>query len=196
MASSSSAVAWLSAANEQMAEHHAAQAKRKAEEAAEEEEGVEEAVAEEAVAEEEAAEEAVPAAGSGSFLDDPKPASGEPTACSGPGPWGQKGKSSRPAAVAKPKSQSASSSLMAPPPPPPLPLGVPMPDLPGGGPPSWTWVAGHEKGLDHEHEYELQMNFEPKEAEQACQVDDEPFGCSCWLYITFVSCLVCDQMSC
>jgi hypothetical protein len=189
MASSSSAVDWLSSAKEQMADHHAAQAKRKAEEAAEEE-GVEEAAAEE-----EAAEEAVQAAGSRSFLDDPKPASGEPTACSGAGPWGQKGKSSRPAAVAKPKSQSASSSLMAPPPPPPLPLGVPMPDLPGGGPPSWTWVAGHVKGLDHEHEYELQMNFEP-EAEQACQVDEEPFGCSCWLYITFVSCLVCDQMSC
>jgi hypothetical protein len=190
MASSSSAVAWLSAANEQMAEHHAAQAKRKAEEAAEEEEGVEEAVAEEAVAEEEAAEGAVPAAGSGSFLDDPKPASGKPT---GPGAWGQKGQSSRPAA--KPKSQAASSSLMAPPPPPPLPLRVSLPDLSGGGPPSWTWVAGHVKGMDDQHEYELQMNFEPG-AEQACQVDDEPFGCSCWLYITFVSCLVCDQMSC
>ena len=199
-----------------MADHHAAQAKRKAEEAAEEEEGVEEAVAEEAVAEEEAAEEAVQAAGSRSFLDDPKPASGEPTACSGPGPWGQKGKSSRPAAVAKPKSQSASSSLMAPPPPPPLPHGwkreevpapatppeeemvgtIPMPHLVSESPPSWNFLLRHEKEKEHTYEYELQMDYEPDQAELASQVADEPFGCSCWLYIALVSCLVCDQMSC
>ena len=211
MSSSSSAIDWLAAPREQMAAHKAAQAKRKAEEAAEKE-GVEEAAAEE-----EAAEEAVQAAGSRSFLDDPKPASGEPTACSGAGPWGQKGKSSRPAAVAKPKSQSASSSLMAPPPPPPLPHGwkreevpspvtptdprlqvgtIPMPHLPGGGPPSWEFLLLHEKDKDLTYQYELQMNYEPGEAEHASQVADEPFGCSCWLYIALVSCLVCDQMSC
>jgi hypothetical protein len=195
-----------------MADHHAAQAKRKAEEAAEEE-GVDQdatvAVEEPVVA--------VQAAGSSSFLDDPKPAPGEPTAFLGAGPWGQKGKNSRPAAVAKPKSQSASSSLMAPPPPPPLPHGwkreevpspvtptdprlqvgtIPMPHLPGGGPPSWEFLLLHEKDKDLTYQYELQMNYEPGEAEHASQVADEPFGCSCWLYIALVSCLVCDQMSC